>query len=504
MSLIERLKRFEMKEPPKRIRQAKEVYEPVPETPERPEKPRPRRIRTFSSSIASSHISTPQTSEPLEPEISRPIPVEHERPVETARESDLDLEIKARIHSQVLDLLSPELLSSDDEERIRIEVERLLNSILNREMISLSRGERERLFGEIMAEIVGLGPIEEFMRDPEVTEIMVNGPHRIYIERAGKIYPTGKKFRDDEHLLRIIHRIIAPLNRRLDETTPMVDARLPDGSRVNAVIPPISLIGPVLTVHKFYKERFTMEDLIELGTLDKRMADFLAACVVARLDIMISGGTSTGKTTFLNVLSSFIPEGERLITIEDAAELKLHQEHVITLEARPAGLTGRGEVSIRDLVRNALRMRPDRIIIGEVRGGEAIDLLQAMNTGHEGSMSTCHANSPLDMISRLETMVLMSGIDLPERAIREQIASALDVIVQMGRFPDGSRKVVKVTEIQGIQADRVIMQDIFTFRRKGLNRNGQVIGEFIYTGAKPSFLDQLQEFGFNPAELGIL
>ncbi|MCD6507127.1 CpaF family protein [Candidatus Poribacteria bacterium] len=500
MSLIERLRKFEMTNPPRK----EETGETQRAKPGRVERTR---SRTFSSSVASyrpSRSSEVYEREPLTHRVVQQTLNAQPLNAELTTESDLDLELKIRIHSQVLDLLPPELLSSDDEARIKIEVERILSSILNREMISLSRGEKEKLFDEIMAEILGLGPIEEFMKDPEVTEIMVNGPHRIYIERGGRIYPTGKKFKDDEHLLRIIHRIIAPLNRRLDETNPMVDARLPDGSRVNAVIPPISLIGPVLTIHKFYKERFTMDELIQLGTIDRRMADFLAACVVARLDVMISGGTSTGKTTFLNVLSSFIPEGERLITIEDAAELKLHQEHVITLEARPAGLTGRGGVSIRDLVRNALRMRPDRIIIGEVRGGEALDLLQAMNTGHEGSMSTCHANSPLDMISRLETMALMSGIELPERAIREQIASALDVIVQMGRFPDGSRKVVKITEVQGIQADKVILQDIFVFRRKGLDRNGRVIGEFTYTGARPSFLDQLQEFGFDPAKLGIL
>ena len=410
--------------------------------------------------------------------------------------SDFYADLKLKLHSKLLDSIPPQLLGgSYSDEQVRAEVERLVNNIISEEPLPVSRAEREQLFTEVMDEITGLGPIQEFMRDKEVTEIMVNGPKQIYIECNGKLELTNRVFKDAEHLMRIIQRIIAPINRRVDESTPMVDARLPDGSRVNAVIPSVSLIGPVLNIHKFYKDIFTVEDLLEFGSLTQEMADFLAACVLARMDIMVSGGTSTGKTTLLNTLSSFIPEVERLITIEDAAELKLHQQHIITLESRPANIAGSGEITIRDIVRNALRMRPDRIIIGEVRGGETLDMLQAMNTGHEGSMSTCHANSPYDMISRLETMVMMAGMNLPEKAIREQIASAIDIIVHMSRLHDGSRKVIKITEVQGLDNDKIILEDIFSFERKGISEDGEVLGEFKYTGVRPKFLEELKIAG---------
>jgi len=410
--------------------------------------------------------------------------------------SDFYADLKLKLHSKLLDSIPPQILGgSYSEEQVRAEVERLVNNIISEEPLPVSRAERDQLFTEVMDEIAGLGPIQGFMRDKEITEIMVNGAKQIYIERNGKLELTDRVFKDDEHLMRIIQRIIAPLNRRIDESTPMVDARLPDGSRVNAVIPSVSLIGPVLNIHKFYKDTFAVEDLLEFESLTQEMADFLAACVLARMDIMVSGGTSTGKTTLLNVLSSFIPKGERLITIEDAAELKLHQQHVITLESRPENIAGRGEITIRDIVRNALRMRPDRIIIGEVRGGEALDMLQAMNTGHEGSMSTCHANSPYDMISRLETMALMAGMNLPERAIREQITSAIDIIVHMSRLHDGSRKIMEITEVRGVEDDRIVLEDIFKFVRKSTSEDGQVLGEFKYTGVKPKFLEELKIAG---------
>ncbi len=409
--------------------------------------------------------------------------------------SDFYADLKLKLHSKLLDSIPPQLLGgTHSDEQVRTEVERLVNKIIGEEPLPVSRAEREQLFTEVMDEVTGLGPIQGFMRDKEVTEIMVNGPKQMYIERNGKLELTDRVFKDDAHLMRIIQRIIAPINRRVDESTPMVDARLPDGSRVNAAIPPVSLIGPVLNIHKFYKETFTVEDLLEFESLTQEMADFLAACVLARMDIMVSGGTSTGKTTLLSVLSSFIPERERLITIEDAAELKLHQQHVITLESRPAGIAGRGEITIRDIVRNALRMRPDRIIIGEVRGGEALDMLQAMNTGHEGSMSTCHANTPYDMISRLETMVMMAGMNLPAKAIQEQITSAIDIIVHMSRLHDGSRKVMKITEVQG-SGDGIVLEDIFKFERKGISEDGRVLGEFKYTGVKPKSLEEFKIAG---------
>ncbi|MBI2845404.1 MAG: CpaF family protein [Chloroflexi bacterium] len=357
------------------------------------------------------------------------------------------------------------------------------------------------LFQEVVEEILGYGPIEPFLKDPSISEVMVNGPGLIYVERSGHIEETGAKFEDEEHVLRIINRILDPLGRRVDRKHPMVDARLPDGSRVNVIIPPSSMAGPVITVRKF-PQRFTVEDLVKLGTLTPDMVEFLKACVVAKLNTVVSGGTGSGKTTLLNVLSSFIPEVERIVTIEDSAELQLRQKHVLGLEARPPDPDGTGGVVIRDLVRNSLRMRPDRIVVGEVRGGEALDMLQAMNTGHEGSLTTVHANSPRDAVSRLETMVLMAGFDLPVRVIREQIAAAIDVIVQQARLRDGSRKVVSVSEVVGMEGEVVVMQDIFLFQEEGMDEKEQVVGRYRATGIRPRFSERLEAKGFQlPAQV---
>ncbi|MBM4431088.1 MAG: CpaF family protein, partial [Chloroflexi bacterium] len=373
--------------------------------------------------------------------------------------------------------------------------------VVTEENVVISRPERLRLFEQVMAEILGYGPIEPLLRDDTVTEIMVNGPKAIYVERAGRIERTSITFDNDEHLLRIIDRIVAPLGRRVDESSPMVDARLPDGSRVNVTIPPISLVGPVLTVRKFARIPYTDEDLKAHGTLTAEFIQFSRACVEARLNIIISGGTGSGKTTLLNVLSGYIPSRERIITIEDAAELQLKQEHVVTLEARPPNIEGRGQISIRELVINALRMRPDRIVVGEVRGGEALDMLQAMNTGHDGSLSTLHANTARDALRRLETMVLMSGMDLPLRAIREQVSSAIDCIVHLERMSDGSRRVVQVAEVQGMEGDVIVMQDVFHFQQSGF-RDGRILGRLEPTGIRPKFADKLERAGIRlPAQL---
>ncbi|MCL6430538.1 MAG: CpaF family protein [Anaerolineae bacterium] len=382
-----------------------------------------------------------------------------------------------------------------DHEAIRRKIAEVYGELVRTSNLVLGRNDREQLFERVVAEILGYGPLDPFLRDDTVTEIMVNGPERIYIERGGKIERTPYSFDDAAHLMRIIERIVAPLGRRIDESSPMVDARLPDGSRVNAIIPPLSLVGPVLTVRKFARVPLGVEELIKLGSCTAELMEFLKACVHARLNIVVSGGTGSGKTTLLNVLSSFIPGDERIITIEDAAELQLRQEHVITLESRPPNLEGRGQITIRQLVINALRMRPDRIIVGEVRGGEALDMLQAMNTGHDGSLTTAHANSARDALRRIETMVLMAGMDLPLRAIREQVASAIDLVVHMQRLRDGSRKVVQVAEITGMEGDTILMQDIFIFEETGM-REGKVLGELRPTGLRPKFSEKLQQAGF--------
>jgi pilus assembly protein CpaF len=399
-------------------------------------------------------------------------------------------ELKVRVQNRLIAELDPRMdLGNADE--VRRTVEETFGAVLESEGISLTRVERLRLFEAISAEILGFGPIEPLLKDASISEIMINGPKQVYVERSGKLELAEVEFNDDEHVMRVIDRIVSPLGRRIDESSPTVDARLPDGSRVNAVIPPIALNGPTVSIRKFSRDPFTVEDLIRFGTFTAEMATFLKACVEARLNIVVSGGTGSGKTTMLNVLSSFIPDDERIITIENAAELQLRQEHVVRLESRPSNIEGKGEVTIRDLVINSLRMRPERIVVGECRGGEALDMLQAMNTGHDGSMTTAHANSPRDTLSRLETMCLMAGMDLPVRAIREQIASAVDVIVQQDRLKDGTRKIVNVTEVQGMEGDVIVLQDIFNFQQTGVE-NGKIVGRMKPTGIRPKFISRFE------------
>ena len=372
-----------------------------------------------------------------------------------------------------------------------------INDILEQTKKHLSQGDKQKIQKSVIDEVFGYGPITSLLEDPTVTEVMVNGPDDIYVERFGKLEITDKKFRDDRHVLHTIDKIIAPLGRRVDESSPMVDARLPDGSRVNIIIPPLAIKGPTITIRKFAVDPYTLEDLISFGTLTMDIAKFLRASVRGRINIIVSGGTGSGKTTFLNVVSGFIPENERIVTIEDAAELQLQQRHVLTLESRPANIEGKGKVNIRDLVVNSLRMRPDRIIVGEVRSGEALDMLQAMNTGHDGSLTTIHANTPRDSLSRIETMVMMSGMELPYRAIREQISSAINLIIQVGRFTDGTRKINKITEIVGMESDTITLQDIFVFRHDGFDERGGVLGKHIPTGIVPNLIEKLRTHGEN-------
>lgn len=386
--------------------------------------------------------------------------------------------------------------------RLREEIQRLAQERLEKESVMLSRVERESIINQVEDEILGYGPISPYLAQDDISEIMINGPYQVYVEKNGKLMLTPTRFRDDQHVLHVVDKIISPLGRRLDESMPMVDARLPDGSRVNAIIPPLALNGPVVTIRKFSAVPLTIEDLIRFGTLTPAMARILEACVKGRLNIVVSGGTGAGKTSTLNVLSSFLPNHERIITIEDAAELKLNQEHVVSMETRPPNIEGKGAITIRDLVRNALRMRPDRIVVGEVRGGEALDMLQAMNTGHDGSLTTAHANSPRDMISRLETMVLMAGMELPVRAIREQISSAIDLIVHQNRLRDGSRRITHITEVLGMEGDVVVLQDIFIYEQTGLDSRGKVAGRHRATGIRPRFLQKLTAEGiFIPTDV---
>lgn len=417
--------------------------------------------------------------------------IKRQAPVAGSRDAYLDL--KGRIQHKLIAELDPSMDVTQTGE-VRSTIEEMFETILMEENIVLSRNERRRLFEQIVAEILGLGPLEPLLADDTVTEVMVNGSKSIYVERSGKIERTNTAFESDEHLMRIIDRIVAPLGRRIDESSPMVDARLPDGSRVNAVIPPISLVGPTLTVRKFSRTPFTVQDLVNFGTLTPEAVEFLRASVVSRINCIISGGTGSGKTTLLNVLSGFIPNDERIITIENAAELQLRQEHVVTLESRPPNIEGRGTITIRDLVINSLRMRPDRIVVGEVRGAEALDMLQAMNTGHDGSLTTLHSNSPRDTLARLETMVLMAGMDLPVRAIREQVASAIQLIVHEERLRDGTRRVVSISEVQGMEGDVITMSELFTFEQTGLEA-GRVIGRLRPTGLRPKFITAIQAAG---------
>ena len=372
----------------------------------------------------------------------------------------------------------------------------LLEDVYANRQLKLPETLRIQVFRDVLDDLLGYGPIQPLLDDDEITEVMVNGSNKVYIERKGKLIKTNVTFQDDNHVIRIIEKIILPLGRRIDVDNPTVDARLPDGSRVNAIVPPVSIDGPSITIRKFSKEKLTVNQLIEFGSISAGMAEFIQACVVSRLNVVISGGTGSGKTTLLNILSGFIPEDERIVTIEDVAELQLHQDHVVRLETQPPNIDGTGSVHIRELVRNSLRMRPDRIVVGECRGGEALDMLQAMNTGHDGSLTTLHANTPRDALSRLETMALMSGLDMPLKVIREQIASAVDVIIQQSRMKDGTRKVTNVSEVAGMEGDTIVMTDIFKFEQTGIGEEGVILGELRATGMRPMFMKRLEAYGF--------
>lgn len=405
-------------------------------------------------------------------------------------------ELKEMAHKEFIETVNQQDISlfnvkGEQEE----ELYKIMESIIEFRAPNISRAQRTKILKEIFNDVMGLGPLESLLNDDDNTEIMVNGPFSVYVERKGKLELSDVVFKDNNHVMNIINRIVSSVGRRIDESSPMVDARLKDGSRFNAVIPPLSLVGPSMTIRKFSKKPFTSSDLIKFGSLSPKMVSFLEACVKGRMNIIVSGGTGSGKTTLLNVLSSSIPNNERIVTIEDAAEIQLNQDHVVTLESRPPNLEGSGQITIRDLVRNSLRMRPDRIIVGEVRSGETLDMLQAMNTGHDGSLTTAHANSPRELMSRLETMVLMSGMELPVRAIREQIHSAIDIVVQQSRMKDGSRKIVNITEVVGMEGDTITLQDIFTYRAQGIDSNGKLKGNFIATGIRPNFLEKLTSSG---------
>ncbi|HEY2373704.1 MAG TPA: CpaF family protein [Gaiellaceae bacterium] len=427
-------------------------------------------------------------------------PATHEAATETQVVSDPYAELKTRIHHECIAKLGAELFKQSSDEDLHERVMRTVSEQLALDRTPLTREERRRIVREITDDILGYGPLDPLLRDDTVTEVMVNAHDRVYVERDGKLERSTASFADNGHLLRIIDKIVSQVGRRIDESSPMVDARLPDGSRVNAIIPPLALKGPTLTIRKFSRDPYTMDDLIAFGSVSSHAAQFLAACVKGKLNMLISGGTGTGKTTTLNALSAFVPSDERIVTIEDAAELQLQQDHVITLESRPPNIEGQGEIRIRELVRNALRMRPDRIIVGEVRGAETLDMLQAMNTGHEGSLTTIHANSPRDALSRLETLVMTAGVELPHRAIREQIASAFDVLVQIQRLVDGSRRITHIAEVVGMESEVVTLQDIFIAKppeeeQHGTGRGARLLDPLASTGLKPHFLDKMATNG---------
>ena len=405
-------------------------------------------------------------------------------------------DLKDKIHGEVIELVNQEMAASgkiegNKEDYLFHSIESLVDDMGS----AIPRVDRTRLAKEIFNNVVGLGPLEPLLADPDISEIMVNGPYSVYVERAGKLELSSTVFKNNDHVMNVLNRIVSRIGRRVDEASPMVDARLADGSRVNAIIPPLALNGPTITIRKFSKKPYTASDLIRFGSVSPKMMSFLDACVKCKMNIIVSGGTGSGKTTLLNVLSGYIPNNERIVTIEDAAEIQLRQTHVVTLESRPPNLENAGQVTIRDLVRNALRMRPDRIIVGEVRSGETLDMLQAMNTGHDGSLTTAHANTPRDIISRLETMVLMSGMDIPVKAIREQISSALNIIVQQSRMKDGSRKIINITEVVGMEGDTVTLQDLFYYKPEGVDFSGKLKGNFVSTGIRPTFTEKMAEYG---------
>ncbi len=468
--------------------------------------PMPERQRLSKPEAAVKHTPTHQESY-----TEKQIQQEREAAVEASAfagrraltsKSDVIQELKLAVHRRIVDEMTPEeqnVLVRGEEARDQIK--NIISVYSNRELAegayTLSRGERIQLVDDISNELLGLGPLEPLLQNDSITEIMVNGPRQIFIEQKGKLKLTDVHFYDNAHLMNIIERILTPLGRRVDESSPLVDARLADGSRVNIIIPPLSLVGPTVTIRKFSKKALSIQDLVNFGTLSADMGMFLDACVKARLNILVSGGTGSGKTTTLNVLSSFIPETDRIVTIEDAAELRLQQTHVVTLESRPANLEGHGAITIRDLVKNALRMRPDRIIVGEVRAGEALDMLQAMNTGHDGSLTTAHANTPRDVLSRLETMVLMAGMELPVRAVRTQVSSAIDLILQQSRIRDGSRKITYITEVQGMEGDTIILQDLFRYVQDYIDEKGKSVGHYESMGLMPNFMDKFQMNGID-------
>ena len=432
--------------------------------------------------------------------VMAPAPPPAPTAAQLAGREDLLRQVRLRLQAEIISAFDSILDATP--EAIREKISGMVDRVIELHGFAVTGNERQKLIIEMANDVTGFGPLEPLLKDETITEVMVNGPSHVYIERGGKIERIDSVFLNDEHVLRIIERIITPLGRRIDESSPRVDARLPDGSRVNAIIEPLSLVGPVITVRKFAAKPFTVDDLIGFGTATPAMFDFLRACVEAKLNLFVSGGTGSGKTTTLNVISSFIPNDERIVTIEDAAELQLRQEHVITLESRPPNLEGQGAVTIRDLVKNSLRMRPDRIVVGECRAGEALDMLQAMNTGHDGSMTTLHANSARDALARLETLVLMAGMDLPVRAIREQIASGVHIILQQTRFADGSRRVTSITEVTGIDNDQVQLQDVFYFKQDGFDAKGKVVGRHVPTGYIPRFYERLRQRGL-PVDLTI-
>jgi pilus assembly protein CpaF len=443
------------------------------------------------NSIAPSQIPSPPRSAP--PASPRP-------QVQPPRQQYLEL--KANVHRKLLNRLNLEALAQADRSRAEGEIRMLLGELLGEESVPLSLSERESLFVELIDEVFGLGPLEPLLRDPSISDILVNTYKDVFVERSGQLERVGTKFQDDKHLLRVIDRIVSGVGRRVDDSSPMVDARLADGSRVNAIIPPLAVDGPLLSIRRFPAERLKAEDLVSLRAMTRPMLDFLSHCVRARLNCLISGGTGAGKTTLLNVLSSFISERERIVTIEDAAELQLHQEHVARLETRPPNVEGKGAIRQRQLVINALRMRPDRIVVGEVRGDEALDMLQAMNTGHDGSLTTVHANTPRDALSRIETMIAMGATNLPERAMRQQISSAIQIVVQQTRLSDGTRKVTSISEITGMEGDIITMQEIFLFEKIGVTQDGKVIGRFRATGVRPKCCERLRASGIHlPADM---